>query len=97
MADPNQEKQSEELRELDRKFEEILKRCEKEPRKEGESTFPEWYRPPDSGIPSWLSQESPLAQQTQPDRLAAVIASFEWPSRGGGFSWSVCLPTSGNK
>ena len=28
-------------------------------------------------------QESPLTQQQQqPDRLASVVASFEWPSRG---------------
>ena len=31
---------------------------------------------------SGTNEESPLAQQQQPDRLAAVIGSFEWPSRG---------------
>lgn len=95
MADPSQDaRKDEELRELNRRFEDILKRCEVQPKEDGDS-FPDWYRPPEQGIPTWLSQESPLTQQQQqPDRLASVVASFEWPSRGG-FNWSVCLPTSG--
>jgi len=95
MADPAQDaRKDEELRELNRRFEDILKRCEVQPKEDGDS-FPDWYRRPEQGIPTWLSQESPLTQQQQqPDRLASVVASFEWPSRGG-FNWSVCLPTSG--
>ncbi|CAJ1366509.1 unnamed protein product [Effrenium voratum] len=88
-----------ELRDLNRKFEDLLRKCEKDKEraaKEGEEVegkFPEWYRPPESGVQSWLSdpplQKGPVAQV---DRLAAVIHSLDWPSRGG-FNWSVCLPT----
>ena len=54
----------------------------------------DWYRPPEANIPSWISQESQISNRApNPDPLAAVVASLEWPSWGG-FTWSVCLPTS---
>ena len=43
----------------------------------------DWFRPPEQGFYTWLSQESPLTQQPQqPDHLASVVANQEWPSRG---------------
>lgn len=63
-------------------------------RSQDDGALPDWYRFPDPLIPSWLTHESPLQQPAQPDRLASVIASHEWPGRGG-FNWSVCLPTNG--
>eukprot|EP00438_Fugacium_kawagutii_P014509 Skav224394 [mRNA] locus=scaffold2452:95275:100135:- [translate_table: standard] len=91
--------ESAELKKLNEEFEEILKRCENQPKEDtdrGERSYPDWYRPPDQpgGIPSWLSQESALAPAQQPDHLARVVASYPWPSSGG-FNWQVCLPTSG--
>ncbi|CAK9081673.1 unnamed protein product [Durusdinium trenchii] len=95
-----------ELRDLNRKFEELMRKVENKEQKEpwmqkrrflfddDDGALPDWYRFPDPLIPSWLTHESPLQQPAQPDRLASVIASHEWPGRGG-FNWSVCLPTNG--
>ncbi|CAK9081801.1 unnamed protein product [Durusdinium trenchii] len=82
-----------ELRDLNRKFEELMRKVENKEQKD-DGALPDWYRFPDPLIPSWLTHESPLQQPAQPDRLASVIASHEWPGRGG-FNWSVCLPTNG--
>eukprot|EP00434_Breviolum_minutum_P010753 symbB.v1.2.009484.t1/scaffold602.1/size182573/8 len=50
MADPSQDaRKDEELRELNRRFEDILKRCEVQPKEDGDS-FPDWYRPPEQGV-----------------------------------------------
>lgn len=98
-GNPNvgQEPTDSELRELSRKFEELLRRCEQTRAKEGEhqeKQFPDWYREPGITIPSWLSTDSPFQQPPPPqDRLAAVISTESWPSRGG-FNWQVCLPTA---
>jgi len=89
MAYHQDDSKDEELRELNHRFQEFYYRCEES----GGPGFPDWSRRPEQGIPTLWSQESPLTQQQQQrDRLAAVVASYQWPSRGG-FEYTTTLPS----